>query len=378
MSKNFKITKRLITLIVVLIIIGLTIFFLESTKPSNFQTKQIQTQGQVTGELITGEVMQIGSRIGDQAPELIPGGDWFNSKPLTIAGLRGKVVMIDFWTYTCINCIRTIPYLRSWHDKYAKDGLVIIGIHTPEFNFERDVTNVRKAINDLNVSWPVMQDNNYATWNAFNNHYWPRKFLIDKDGKVRYDHIGEGGYEETEEMIMKLLKETGMQVSEKVELPTVEKEGLQPTTPEIYIGLSRGTFGNVATFFPGKYDFNDTTSYIRDRIYFVGTWELQPEFAQYSGSSDQKGELVLKYSAKKVNLVLKPKDGKGTFTLVQDGKLLDNSNKGTDVLLRGGNSVIDVTTARLYNLVNNSDYGQHELRIITNSSDFEMYAFTFG
>src|SRR3989344_3432578 len=123
---------------------------------------------------------------GVNAPGLIQGGDWFNTKPLTLKELRGKVVMVDFWTYTCINCIRTLPYLKNWHEKYASKGLVIIGVHTPEFEFEKSAENVQKAIQDFGIKYPVMQDNNFATWRAYDNHYWPAKYIVDKNGKIRY------------------------------------------------------------------------------------------------------------------------------------------------------------------------------------------------
>ena len=124
-----------------------------------------------------------------KAPELIPGGEWFNSDPLQLSSLRGKVVLIDFWTYTCINCIRTLPYLKQWHEKYKDEGLVIIGVHSPEFEFEKNPDNLQKAINDFKIEYPIMQDNDFSTWTAYNNRYWPAKYLIDKDGNVRYTHF---------------------------------------------------------------------------------------------------------------------------------------------------------------------------------------------
>ena len=148
--------------------------------------------------------------VGSLAPEIQsdPGG-WINSTPLSIAGSRGQVVLIDFWTYTCINCIRTLPYLKAWHDTYADDGLRIIGVHTPEFEFEKIMENVEEAMVEFGLKYPVVQDNDFLTWRAFENRYWPAKYLIDKDGVIRYTHFGEGAYDRTEEMIKKLLSETG-------------------------------------------------------------------------------------------------------------------------------------------------------------------------
>ncbi len=132
---------------------------------------------------------------------------WINSEPLTLEGLRGNVVLVDFWTYSCINCIRTLPYVKDWHDKYADDGLVIIGVHTPEFSFEKVRENVIEAAARFGLKYPIAQDNDFVTWRAFDNHYWPTKYLIDRDGAIRYTHIGEGAYEETEQMIQQLLAE---------------------------------------------------------------------------------------------------------------------------------------------------------------------------
>ena len=147
------------------------------------------------------------------APELRDTGAWINSDPFTVENQRGKVVLIDFWTYTCINCIRTLPYLKSWHDRYAEEGLVILGVHTPEFEFEKVLTNVQDAVAEFEIEYAVVQDNDFGTWRAYRNRFWPAKYLIDKDGYIRYTHFGEGAYEETEEKIRELLAERGSDLS---------------------------------------------------------------------------------------------------------------------------------------------------------------------
>ena len=156
-------------------------------------------------------VPAIDPRTGDEelAPELQRISSWINSEPFTLESQRGQVVLVDFWTYTCINCIRTFPYLRSWHKKYADKGLVILGVHTPEFEFEKLRENVIEAMGKFGIEYPVAQDNDYGTWGAFNNRFWPAKYLIDKDGYIRYTHFGEGAYQETEQVIRELLAETG-------------------------------------------------------------------------------------------------------------------------------------------------------------------------
>ncbi len=157
------------------------------------------------------------------APELKNIAAWINSDSQTVAGLKGKVVLIDFWTYSCINCQRTQPYLNAWYDKYKDDGFVILGVHAPEFAFEKVTENVEKAVVDASIKYPVALDNSFATWQAYENRFWPAKYLIDKDGQVRYTHFGEGDYAETEETIQALLKESGQTVSDKIEVTLAQE-----------------------------------------------------------------------------------------------------------------------------------------------------------
>src|SRR3989338_380827 len=188
-----------------------------------------------------------------KAPDFAGIERWINSEPLNMNQLRDKVVLVDFWTYTCINCIRTLPYLKDWDKKYRDDGLVIVGVHTPEFEFEKKYENVIKAVNEYQLKYPVAQDNNYVTWNLYQNRYWPHKFLIDIDGYVRYDHIGEGAYEETEMIIQELLKERMERLNKKDGIkaePSKPKEAMDVNfsgvkTHEIYFGyqFDRGNLG---------------------------------------------------------------------------------------------------------------------------------------
>ena len=151
------------------------------------------------------------------APDISGGTSWLNSSPLTLSTLRGKVVLVDFWTYSCVNCIRTLPYLKAWYAKYQADGFVIIGVHSPEFAFEHDMGNVTQAVKDFGIAYPVVLDNNFSIWNAYHNQYWPAKYLVDKSGHLRYVHFGEGGYAEEEHAIQVLLKETGQAVDAIIE-----------------------------------------------------------------------------------------------------------------------------------------------------------------
>ncbi|MBI3559809.1 cytochrome c biogenesis protein DipZ, partial [Candidatus Gottesmanbacteria bacterium] len=237
------------------------------------------------------------------APEFISGGKWFNSQSLTVASLRGKVVLVDFWTYTCINCIRTLPYLKSWYAKYKDKGLVIIGVHTPEFEFEKNPDNVAKAIKDFGLEYPVMQDNDYATWNAYNNRYWPAKYLIDKDGRIRYTHFGEGNYDETEKKIQELLEEAGSTVQNvSISNPTYQ---VQTRTPETYLGYRR--MDGLAS--PERVRVSEVSLYTapvnldRNSFALSGQWMIGDEYA----SPGQGASLIYRFDAKAVFLVMRPK-----------------------------------------------------------------------
>jgi len=234
-----------------------------------------------------------------KAPEIVKGGESFNTGngDLSVAELKGKVVLIDFWTYTCINCIRTFPYLKTWNDKYKDKGLVIIGIHTPEFEFEKSSENVEKAITDFGIEYPVIQDNNYATWRAYNNRYWPAKYLIDKEGKIRFAHFGEGAYDETELVIQTLLTETGVEVDEEIDNP--ESNG-SVRTPEIYLGHARMDYfwspGDIAKDSNKIYKFPTTLPI--DSFAFEGEWNVHEEYSNPSAGS----KIKLHFEGKEVNL----------------------------------------------------------------------------
>ena len=326
------------------------------------------------------EGVPIGPHMGNRAPEFVLGGEWINSEPLTMRGLRGKVVLVDFWTYTCINCLRTLPYLNSWNEKYADDGLVIVGVHTPEFNFERDAGNVRRAMEENGGEYAVMQDNDYRTWKAWDNHYWPHKFLVDKDGIVRYDHIGEGGYEETESKIIELLAELGAEVSGDFELPDVEQENLQRTTPEIYAGYWRGeALGNSAGKNGEAFDYADAGGHELHKFYLQGRWNVDYQNIKYEGEPEA-GYVHLSYYARSVNGVMRPVEG-GSYEagLLLDGEYMTAEEAGKDVKFgEGGRSYVLVDSDRLYNLVRTADYGAHELSIVVDSNEFSLYAYTFG
>ncbi len=231
------------------------------------------------------------------APELRGTQRWLNSEPLTLRSLRGRVVLIDFWTYTCINCIRTFPYLKAWDERYRSEGLTIIGVHTPEFAFEKDAGNVERAIRTSGLEYPVVQDNDFAVWNAFGNQYWPAKYLIDARGNLRYAHFGEGAYDETEAAIRTLLRETGPGAA-PVDAPTASR---RVTTPETYLGAARAEGFVQDPLRPGARDFGPLPETLeQDEFAFGGIWTLGLEEA----TAGLGARVALRFGARRVFLVL--------------------------------------------------------------------------
>lgn len=319
--------------------------------------------------LLQNTIDNLGQTIYPKAPEITAGGEWFNTKPLSIKKLRGKVVLVDFWTYTCINCIRTLPYIKAWNEKYKDLGLVIIGVHTPEFEFEKNAQNVAKAISDFKITYPVMQDNDYATWNAYNNQYWPADYLIDKNGKIRDTHFGEGDYDKTEKMIQILLKETGATVKAKVNNPTYTIDAL---SPETYLGYERlGNFVSIES------PVNDMVSHYSiptalplNSFAFGGNWNIGAQ------TTIPTTHAVLEYhfKAKDVYLVLNSKNGTAKFNVFLDGEKIGSEDAGNDVT----EGSVNVTENRLYHLVHLKKAEDHTLRLKFLDNNASVFAFTFG
>jgi thiol-disulfide isomerase/thioredoxin len=296
-----------------------------------------------------------------RAPELVGIASWINSAPLTIESLRGKVVLIDFWTYSCINCIRTQPYLNAWHDKYEKDGLVIIGVHAPEFAFEKIERNVREASQKADIKYPIALDNDFATWNAYANRYWPAKYLIDQNGNIVYKHFWEWNYEETENKIAELLGMNNEKwIMKNDELLNWESTSLtqgRKKTPETYLGSSRGKIIQPDNFVVGSNSWQAFGSWIQDSEYIEAT----PESA----------ELQLNFTAKKVYLVVS--GGKGTLETRLYGQF---SDKRTVRLAPVKSQNIEVTGDDIYEIVNASESSDYTIQI-TASSWLRLHAFTF-
>ena len=309
----------------------------------------------------------------EKAPELQGIVAYLNTNNITLSDLRGKVVLIDFWTYTCINCIRTFPYLKEWHNKYSDKGFVIIGVHTPEFEFEKDYNNVKMAVEKYGIKYPVVLDNDYKTWNAYKNQFWPRHYLIDANGLIRYDHIGEGGYEETEKKIQELLGEMGSKANQEISKPpnAVDINPIKVNTPEIYLGykFARVPLGNSEGFQIEKVVNYTLPSKIEpNRVYLNGTWKNNADNMELV--SDE-GDGVLAYSAKAVNIVAGRNSSLEVFV---DGKIADETTRGSDAI----GYIVNVNDNRLYNLVFAKEYGVHLIQIKVKGKGFQIYTFTFG
>ncbi|MBR9699095.1 redoxin domain-containing protein [Candidatus Woesearchaeota archaeon] len=309
-----------------------------------------------------------------KAPELRGIAGYLNVEDITIAQQQGKVVLIDFWTYSCINCIRTLPHLTEWDRKYREKGFVIIGVHTPEFNFEKEYDNVQAAMEKYNIEYSVVQDNDYLTWRAYQNRYWPRKYLIDHEGYIRYDHIGEGAYDETEKMIQQLLEEAGQEADE--ELSEIEdKTPILRRTPELYAGhqfaLPRGqNVGNEEGLQPEQIiDYTLPEAIKDDIIYLEGRWRSGGDEL----AAKSNGLVVLDYIASDVNIVA---DGSQEIEVFLDDRYITEEQAGADVQFDNMRAYIVVDEPRLYNVIS-GDYGRDILKLKVNEG-FSFNAFTFG
>jgi thiol-disulfide isomerase/thioredoxin len=316
-------------------------------------------------------------------PEITGIEEWVNrASPMTISQQRGKVVIVDFWTYSCINCLRTIPYLNDWHTKYHDSGLVVIGIHTPEFAFEKELVRVKSAVETLKIKYPVGLDNQNKTWDAFGNHYWPHKYFFGSDGTLRYEVVGEGRYEESEEKIRELLSEAGVEVKKggiKGEVrEDVEYQKIK--TPEIFFGTFHGGFiGNPKGILsdPNK-EYRIPDHLEENAFYLSGRWKINEQYALHTDRS--RGEIRLQYEAKSVNWVAGSNQKEVWVEVMLDHRYLSPEEAGEDVLIDSqGRSKVLISQKRLYRIIHNrAGYGRHLLSLSISDSDIECYSFTFG
>ena len=306
---------------------------------------------------------------------------WLNSQPLTAAALRGKVVVVDFWTYSCINCLRALPYVKAWATKYRDQGLVVIGVHAPEFAFERNIDNVTKEANKLGVNYPVAIDNNYRIWRAFNNQYWPAHYFIDAKGHIRYEHFGEGEYDRSEQVIQQLLREAGAS-NVSSSLSQVRGQGVEQaagslgdTSPETYLGYMRAeNFASNQAVNDAPADYRVPDSLSLNEWGLDGRWTVGPESAALNSAD---GRIVYRFHARDLHLVLGPGPGGKPvrFRVNLDGKA-PGAMHGTDVTPGGTGTVTD---QRLYQLIRQQDNnGEHTFSIEFLDAGVAAYAFTFG
>ena len=316
-----------------------------------------------------------------------------NNNPITLSSLKGKVALAYIWTYTCINSIRPMPYIHDWNQKYSKNGLVVVGVHSPEFQFEKNYTNVKDAVQRFGITYPVVLDSEHGTWNAYGNNYWPRFYLIDSQGYIRYDSIGEGNYDQIEKSIRSLLAERAAlmgakEITFEVNPTTqINPDSLyyvdlsQKTTPEIYVGYktARALLGNPEGFRPNQtvtYSIPSNTEFKPHIVYLQGSWKNNPDNMQLQSDS---GRIVLAYYGKSVNIIA---GGNGTGVVSNDKEkeiassaIGSNNSKGEDLSSDGS---FRIDGHRLYNLAIDNNYAIHTIIIDVKGKGFQFYTFTFG
>jgi len=328
--------------------------------------------------------MQDTTLAGQIAPEFSRIKGWLNTPTMTMAGMRGKVVFLDFWTYSCINCIRTLPHMRQLHTKYAGERFTLVGVHTPELAFERIPENVEDAVRRFEIKYPVAIDSDNATWKLYGNQYWPRQTLVDSMGRIRWEHAGEGDYDKMEDEIRRLLAETGQVSREREQLKDTSKsrKGLfqfKTLTPETYNGSLRSKgFGNGQVCVPGSCTrFIDPGKHERDVVYLNGDWEQTQESVTHATS--EPGYVLLKYTAANANAVMGTTRGNSAQIQVSlDGKPFSRDKAGKDVEWLAGRPVIRIRKQRLYDIVRTKRVETHELNLLTDSDELQLYTYTFG
>lgn len=361
--------EKILATILILIVLSASYLYLEGSKVDPKQGGRLATiklQGTPLKELTLEEK----NKAFQKAPEIVSPQGFLNTggKQITLGEFVGKkVVLIDFWTYSCINCQRTLPYLNAWYEKYKDQGLEIVSIHTPEFAFEKLEKNVQDAVDEANIKYPVVLDNNFSTWNAFDNNYWPRKYLVDIDGFIIYDHIGEGAYEETERAIQRALKER----SERLKVKTVVSEtitdpknkinvqSVMVKSPEVYFGASRNDLlANGKQRLIGKQNISLPENFQLNQLYLNGEWNINEEYSEGGVSTS----IVFFYSAKDVYMVLSGERGTEIDVYIDD-----KFSKS-----------MSVNEEKLYTIFGGSNYGERKLEVKVKKGNLRAFTFTFG
>jgi thiol-disulfide isomerase/thioredoxin len=318
-----------------------------------------------------------------QAPA-IRATQWLNTNhPLSLRECRGRVILLDFWDYTCINCLHTLPYLKIWHERYASFGLLILGIHTPEFDFAKSESRVEKAVRRLNIPYPVALDSHSETWMAYGNRYWPSKYLIDPEGRVRAFHVGEGAYGEMETEIQNLLSPLHPEVSWPSPLPPLTPLDdplafCERPTQEQYFGYARGVFGNPQKLLQDqKIHYTHPPELTPEKVYLSGLWKHHPQSSEHLGN--EPASITLIYRAASVNLVISP--GESPHTLLRvflDENPLPESFWGEDIETDDqGFPCISVEEPRMYQLLKTPVFETHRLTLASHTPGFKLYSLTF-
>ena len=314
------------------------------------------------------------------APDLVGIAHYLNTTPEELTEeIKDKVVLYDIWTYSCINCVRTLPYITAWNDKYADQGLLIVGIHSPEFEFEKDPKNVEMAIGKYGIKYPVVMDNDMKTWKAFENNYWPRKYIADHEGYIRYDHIGEGDYQETEKIIQQLLEERstslGIEITSNAPLVDIEEfEHSMFRTPELYFGYkfaqNRNQLGSEEGFQPGKtISYSEPDNIDLHKFYLTGDWKNYDDSMELISET---GTIKLLYNAKEVNIVT---ENDAELEIFLEGEPLPTEYAGKDIT---SINTLQVTEAGMYNIINSESSASHVMEIKVTGEGFQIFTFTFG
>jgi hypothetical protein len=317
-----------------------------------------------------------------RAHELL-GDFWFNGEPISVAGHRGDVILLDFWDFTSIESLHSIPYVREWYKRYSSSRLVVVGVHTPRFPFGRDPERIQQAIRQLDIQYPVVMDNDHLVWTHYGNRVWPTKQLIDLDGFIRYRGLGEGSYVALERALQHLL----MDASPLEEFPDIiaplrdadhSEAVLYKCTPEVFAGYLRGSIGNNEGYSPESVvDYVDPEIYIDGRIYLHGPWLNERNCQTWSGE-EGSGHMVFPYTGSELYIVLEPsRNQSATVSVLQDNIPLTKENKGDDVSFgAGGMSTIVVREPRLFSVARNSEHGQHIIKLIPQKGKLGVYAFS--
>ena len=319
-----------------------------------------------------------------RAPELF-GNHWLNSDPVMLRDLRGSVILVDFWDYSSVNSLRTQHYIKGWFSRYKEFDLAVIGVHTPQFTFGRDIENVSKAIERLGIDYPVVTDNDAIIWTAYSNRIWPTRYLIDRDGFLRFAHPGEGYYDQFERALQSLLSEAGYH-GEFPDLMMPIRNTDYPgavcyrSTPDIQMGWLRGMLGNPEGLGPeSTVLYDDPGFHLNGRVYLKGKWFSEREGVRFDGDAGEEGNASMTYEAVEVNSVMNTaSDEPSKVFAMQDKKPLTKENAGVDIRFElDGTSYVLVDGPREFNLVCNRDFGEHEFMLIAREPGLELYTFNF-